>query len=133
MNEVVKNEVVRLLDVGMIYPISNSPWVCPSHVVPKKGGIKVVENAKHDLVHTRVVTKWRVCIIDYRRLNKSTWNDHFPLPFIDQMVERVSGHIFYYFLDGMNGCFQIPIALEDQEITTSTWPIWNFCISMYAI
>ncbi|RVW13543.1 Retrovirus-related Pol polyprotein from transposon 17.6 [Vitis vinifera] len=68
---------------------------------------------------------WRVCI-DYRRLNSVTRKDHFPLPFMDQVLERVSGHPFYCFLDGYSGYFQIEIDLEDQEKTTFTCPFGTF-------
>jgi len=70
-------------------------------------------------VPTGIETGWRVCI-DYSKLNFVTRKDHFPLPFIDQMLERVAGHAYYYFLDGYSGYNQIPIAPEDQEKTTST-------------
>ncbi|CAN6723534.1 unnamed protein product [Malus baccata var. baccata] len=87
MLEVVKKEVIKLLDCGVIYPISDSHWVSPVQVVPKKSGITVVKNEEQELVPTRVVTGWRVCI-DYRKLNAMTRKDHFPLPFLDQMLER---------------------------------------------
>ena len=74
---------------------------------------------------TRLTTGWRVCI-DYRRLNAVTRKDHFPLPFIDQLLERVSRHPFYYFLDGYSGHFQIEIAPEDQEKTTFTCPFGTY-------
>ncbi|XP_048228285.1 uncharacterized protein LOC125369555 [Ricinus communis] len=125
MKEVVKKEVIKLLDVGLIYPISDSSWVSPVQVVPKKGGITVVRNEKDELIPTQTVTGFRVCI-DYRRLNDATRKDHFPLPFIDQMIERLAGHMFYCFLDGFSGYFQIPIALEDQEKTTFTCPYGTF-------
>jgi len=125
MKEVVKAEVVKLLDAGIIYPISDSAWVSPTQVVPKKGGMTVVKNEKNELIPTRTVTGWRVCI-DYRRLNDATRKDHFPLPFIDQMLERLAGHQYYCFLDGMSGYFQIPIAPEDQEKTTFTCPYGTF-------
>ncbi|KAL5575038.1 hypothetical protein UlMin_016737 [Ulmus minor] len=99
MQEVVKKEVVKLMDAGIIYPISDSSWVSPVQVVPKKGGMTVVKNDKNELIPTRTVTGWRVCI-DYRKLNDATRKDHFPLPFIDQMLERLSGHDYYCFLDG---------------------------------
>ncbi|CAL9005375.1 unnamed protein product, partial [Prunus brigantina] len=86
MKEVVRAEVLKLLDVGIIYPISDSKWVSPVQVVPKKSGITVVRNKKNELVPTRTITGWRVCI-DYRKLNTSTRKDHFPLPFIDQMLD----------------------------------------------
>nr|GFA98003.1 DNA-directed DNA polymerase [Tanacetum cinerariifolium] len=92
-------EVIKLLDVGLIYLISDSPWVSPVHCVPKKGGFTVVENEDNELLTTRLVTDWRVCI-DYRKLNKATRKDHFPLPFIDQMLERLAGNQYYCFLDG---------------------------------
>lgn len=125
MKEVVRAEVLKLLDVGIIYPISDSRWVSPVQVVPKKSGITVVKNEKNELVPTRTVTGWRVCI-DYRKLNTSTRKDHFPLPFIDQMLERLSGHAYYCFLDGFSGYNQIPIAPEDQEKTTFTCPFGTF-------
>ncbi|RVW33162.1 Transposon Ty3-I Gag-Pol polyprotein [Vitis vinifera] len=76
-------------------------------------------------VSTRPTSGWRVCI-DYRRLNSVTRKDHFPLPFMDQVLERVSGHPFYCFLDGYSGYFQIEIDLEDQEKTTFTCPFGTF-------
>ncbi|XP_058784400.1 uncharacterized protein LOC131659192 [Vicia villosa] len=121
MKEVVRKEVVKLLDAGMIYPISDSSWVSPVHVVPKKGGTTVVKNEKNELIPTRTVTRWRVCI-DYRRLNQATRKDHFPLPFIDQMLERLAGHDYYCFLDGYSGYNQIAVAPEDQEKTAFTCP-----------
>ncbi|GJT93480.1 reverse transcriptase domain-containing protein [Tanacetum coccineum] len=103
IHEVIKNEVLKLLDAGMIYSISDSPWVSPVHCVPKKGGITVVANKENELIPTRLVTGWRVCI-DYRKLNEATRKDHFPLPFMDQMLERLAGNEFYCFLDGFSGC-----------------------------
>ncbi|GKE78080.1 hypothetical protein Tco_1544200 [Tanacetum coccineum] len=64
IHDVIKKEVEKLLDAGLIYPISNSPWVSPVHCVPKKGGITVVKNDDDDLIPTRLVTGWKVCI-DY--------------------------------------------------------------------
>ncbi|KAJ9561764.1 hypothetical protein OSB04_006924 [Centaurea solstitialis] len=125
MQEVVKKEVIKLLDTGIIYPISDSPWVSPVQVVPKKGGLTVVTNDNNELVSTRTVTGWRVCI-DYRKLNDATRKDYFPLPFIDQMLERLAGNEYYCFLDGFSGYFQIPIDPEDQEKTTFTCPFGTF-------
>nr|GEW85841.1 reverse transcriptase domain-containing protein [Tanacetum cinerariifolium] len=93
IHEVIKKEVIKLLDAGMIYPIFDSPWVSPIHCVPKKGGITVVENENNELIPTRLVTGWRVCI-DYRKLNDVTRKYHFPLPFMDQMLERLAGMNF---------------------------------------
>ncbi|KAL6327240.1 hypothetical protein AAG906_015590 [Vitis piasezkii] len=102
LQEVVRVEVLKLLQAGIIYPISDSPWVSPTQVVPKKSGITVVQNEKGEEITTRLTSGWRVCI-DYRKLNAVTRKDHFPLPFIDQVLERVSGHPFYCFLDGYSG------------------------------
>ncbi|CAL8135446.1 unnamed protein product [Prunus armeniaca] len=125
MTEVVKTEVLKLWDAGIIYPISDSDWVSPIQVVPKKSGITVVKNDKNELVPTRIVSSWRMCI-DYRKLNSATRKDHFPLPFIDQILERVAGHEFYCLLDGYSGYYQIGIAIEDQEKTTFTCPFGTF-------
>ncbi|GJS77943.1 reverse transcriptase domain-containing protein [Tanacetum coccineum] len=119
IHEVIKKEVIKLLDAGMIYPFSDSPWVSPIHCVPKKGGITVVANEDNELIPTQLVTGWRVCI-DYRKLNKAIRKDHFSLPFMDQMLERLAGNEFYCFLDGFLGYFQIPIDPQDQEKTTFT-------------
>ncbi|RVW84204.1 Retrovirus-related Pol polyprotein from transposon 17.6 [Vitis vinifera] len=89
MQEVVRVEVLKLLQAGIIYPISDSPWVSPTQVVPKKSGIT--------------------------RLNAVTRNDHFPLPFIDQMLERVSRHPFYCFLDDYSG--RMPFGLCNAPAT----------------
>ncbi|GKC94981.1 reverse transcriptase domain-containing protein, partial [Tanacetum coccineum] len=125
IHDVIKKEVEKLLDAGLIYPISNSPWVSPVHCVPKKGGFTVVENDKNKLIPTRLVMGWRVCI-DYRKLNEATRKDHFPLPFMDQMLERLAGNDYYCFLDSFSGYFQIPIDLKDQEKTTFTCPYGTF-------
>ncbi|GJR33183.1 reverse transcriptase domain-containing protein [Tanacetum coccineum] len=98
IHEVIKQEVIKLLDAGLIYPISDSPWVSPVHCVPKKGGITVVKNEENELIPTRLVTGWRVCI-DYQKLNDATRKDHFPLPFMDQMLERLAENEYYCFLD----------------------------------
>nr|GFA70261.1 DNA-directed DNA polymerase [Tanacetum cinerariifolium] len=103
IHDVIKKEVEKLFDAGLIYPISDSPWVSPVHCVPKKGGFIVIENKENELILTRLVTRWRVCI-DYRKLNKATRKDHFPLPFMDQMLERLVGNEYYCFLDGFSGC-----------------------------
>ncbi|RVX01276.1 Retrovirus-related Pol polyprotein from transposon 297 [Vitis vinifera] len=89
MQEVVRSEVLKLLQAGIIYPISDSLWVSPTQVVPKKSGIL--------------------------RLNSVTRKDHFPLPFMDQVLERVSGHPFYCFLDGYSG--RMPFGLCNAPAT----------------
>ncbi|RDY12472.1 hypothetical protein CR513_02730, partial [Mucuna pruriens] len=108
--DVVKKEVIKLLAIGIIYPISDSQWVNPVQVVPKKSGM---------------TNSWRVCI-DYKRLNQATHKDHFPLPFIDQVLGKLSRKSHYCFLDGFSGYVQIHIALEDQHKTTFTCPFGTF-------
>nr|GEW26240.1 DNA-directed DNA polymerase [Tanacetum cinerariifolium] len=125
MQEVVKKEIVKLLDTGIIYPITDNTWVSPIHCVPKKGGITVVINKNDELVPTRTVTGWRVCI-DYRKLNEAIAKDHFPLSFMDQMLERLAGNKYFYFLDGFSRYFQILIDPNDQEKTTFTCPFEVF-------
>nr|GEU74867.1 reverse transcriptase domain-containing protein [Tanacetum cinerariifolium] len=101
------------------------PTVSPVHCVPKKDGFTVVTNEENELIPTRLVTGWRVCI-DYRKLNEATRKDHFPLPFMDQMLERLAGNEYYCFLNGFFGYFQIPIDPRDQEKTTFTCPYGMF-------
>ncbi|KAL1199582.1 putative mitochondrial protein [Cardamine amara subsp. amara] len=125
LKDVVKKEIMKLLEAGVIYAISDSNWISHVHVVPKKGGITVVENDKNELIPTRIVTSHRMCI-DYRKLNDATRKDHFPLPFIDQMLERLANHPYYCFLDGFSGFFQIPIHPDDQEKTTFTCPYGTY-------
>ncbi|XP_078433682.1 uncharacterized protein LOC144704977 [Wolffia australiana] len=125
MAEVVKTEIMKWLDAGFIYAISDSPWVSPIHVVPKKTGLTVVKNEKGEEVQTRVASSWRICI-DYRKLNAVTKKDHYPLPFIDQILERLAGHEYYCFLDGYSGYNQIEIDELDQEKTTFTCPVGTF-------
>ncbi|XP_062103105.1 uncharacterized protein LOC133814123 [Humulus lupulus] len=105
--------------------INDSSWVRPIQCVPKKGGVTVVANENNELIPTRQVSGWHVCM-DYRKLNKATWKDHFLLPFIDQMLDRLAGKEFYCFLDGYSGYNQISIMLEDQEKTTFTCPYGTF-------
>lgn len=136
IHEVIKQEVLKLLDTGLIYPISDSPWVSTIHCVPKKGGITVVTNEENELIPTRLVTGWRVCI-DYRKLNDATRKDHFALPFMDQMLERLAGNEYYCFLDCFLGYFQIPIDPHDQEKTISRAPTEllhiDECLSAYVM
>ena len=112
MKEVVRKEVLKWLNGGFIYAISDSSWVSPVHVVPKKCGFTEIKNEKNELIPTRIVTGWRVCI-DYKKLNTATRKDHFPLPFIEQMLDRLAGHPHFYFLDGYSGYNQISIAPKD--------------------
>nr|GFA02415.1 hypothetical protein [Tanacetum cinerariifolium] len=90
-----------------------------------QGGFTVVENEENELIPTRLVTGWPVCI-DYQKLNEATRKDHFPLPFMDQMLKRLARNEFYYFLDGFSGYFKIPFEPRDQEKTTFTCPDGTF-------
>ena len=111
LREIVKIELQKLLDASFIYPISDSKWVSPLVIVPKKGG------------------KWRICV-DYRELNKATKKDHFPLPFIDQVLDTLAGKKYFSFLDGYSGYNQISIAPEDQDKTKFTCPWDTFAYSI---
>ena len=107
LKDIVKEELQKLLNVNFIYPISDSKWVSPLVVVPKKNG------------------KWKICI-DYRELNKDALKDYFPLPFIDQVLDTFVGKKHFSFLDGFSGYSKIQIAPEDQEKNTFTFPWGTF-------
>ncbi|KAJ9553598.1 hypothetical protein OSB04_017643 [Centaurea solstitialis] len=146
MKEVVQKEVLKLLKSGIIYPIFDSPWVSPVQVVPKKGGMTVIKNDRGELISTRPVTGWRMCI-DYRKLNLATRKDHFPLPF-RVMFTRVYPTCHQKLLwvertkmmasdgspaiggervkDGYSGFLQIPVHPNDQEKTMFTCPYGTF-------
>jgi hypothetical protein len=85
------------------------------HYVPKKGGITVVPNDENELVAQRTVTGYRMCV-DFRKLNKVTKKIHCPLPFMDQMLESLSKHSHFCFLDGYSGFSQIPVHKDDQVL-----------------
>ena len=119
--EAVKEEILKWLNAKIIYPISDSQL----HVVPKKARVTVMTNEKGKEIQTRLPTKWRVCI-DYQKLNSATKKDHFPLRFIDQILDRLAGSSYFYFLDGYSGYNQIVIHLNDQEKTTFTCPFGTF-------
>jgi hypothetical protein len=108
MKEVSRNEILKFLEAGIIYPIADSRWVSPVHCVPKKGGITIVPHDKNELIPQRIITGYRM-VIDFRKLNKATRKYHYPLRFIDQMLERVSKHTHFCFLDGYFGFSQIPV------------------------
>ena len=119
MKEVVRKEVLKWLDAGVIYPISNSLWVSPIQVIPKNKGTTVIRTETNAPLPSRTDTGWRICI-DYRKLNKATRKYHFPLSFQNQMLDWLGRHEYYYFLDGYSGYNQITISPEDQEKTTFT-------------
>ena len=98
MREVVKKEVLKLLHARIIYLVPHSEWVSPVQIMPKKGCMIVIKNKKNELIPQRTVTGWWICI-DYRKLNKATKKDHFPLLFIDEMLEQLANHSFFCFLD----------------------------------
>lgn len=134
MKEVVRKEVVKFLDAGLIYPISDNSWVSLVHMVPKKGGTTVNMNEKNELIPTRTVIGWKVCI-DYRRLNTATRKNHFPLLFIDQMLERLVGHNYYCFLDRYSGYNQIVVSPEDQDKISLTclYGIFSYIIMSFGL
>ena len=87
MMEVVEAEILKLLDAGVIYPITDSKWVVPIHVVPKKTGITLVKNKNDELIPTRISSGWRMCV-DYRKFNLSTCKDYSTLV---QIISQRSG------------------------------------------
>ena len=117
--EVVKEEILKWLNAEIIYPISDSQWVSPVHVVPKKAGVTVTMNEKGEEIQKRLLKKWRVCI-DYRKLNSTMKKGHFPLPFINQILDRLAGSSYFCFLDEYSGYNQIAIHPDDQVKTTFT-------------
>ena len=104
LKDIVKEELLKVLNARFIYPISDSKWVSPLVVVPKK-----------------VTGKWCICV-DFWELNKATLKDYFPFPFIDQVLDTLSDKQYFSFLDGYSGYNQILIAPEDQDKTTFTFP-----------
>ena len=113
LKDIVKKEFQKILNVGFIYPISDSKWVSPLVVVPKK-----------------VTGKWRICV-DFRELNKSTLKDYFPFPFIDQVLDTLLGKQYFSFLDRYSGYNQILIALEDQDKTTFKCPSGTYAYRVF--
>lgn len=95
MQEVVRKENIKWLDVSVIYPIADTKWVCPVQCVPKKGGITMVLNEKNELIPMRSVIEWRV-YMNYKKRNSWLEKDHFPIPFIDQMLDRLAGRIVLF-------------------------------------
>ena len=129
MKEEVRKEVIRLLDAGVIYPISDSKWVSPAHCIPKQGSLTVIQNDEDELIPVRTVTGYKMCI-DFRKINKDTFKDHKPLPFMEQILERLSNNSYFCFLDGYSGYSQIAIQPEDQEKTTFTCPYGTYAYKL---
>eukprot|EP00253_Pinus_taeda_P007596 PITA_07596 len=122
LREIVKEELQKLLNVNFIYPISDSRWVSPLVIVPKNNDSRWVSPL---VIVPKKNGKWRVCI-NYRELNKATLKDHFPLPFIDQVLDTLAGKKYFSFLDGFSGYNRIQVAPEDQDKTTFTCPWGTF-------
>nr|GEZ29636.1 reverse transcriptase domain-containing protein [Tanacetum cinerariifolium] len=115
----------KLSDIQGINPEFCTHKILMEEDYKPAGSFIVVENEENELIPTRLVTEWRVCI-DYRKLNEATRKDHFPLPFMDQMLERLTRNEYYCFLDGFSGYFQSPIDPRNQEKTTFTCPYRTF-------
>jgi hypothetical protein len=127
MRDKVKKEVLKLLEAGVTYPIFDSEWVSPVQVVLKNGGITIIHNEKNELIPQQTVTDWRICI-DSWKVNKATRKDHFPLPIIDQMLERLPNHSFFCYIDGYSGYHLIldPSGRPEQDHLHMS--IWHFRI-----
>lgn len=114
MKDVVRKKVIKLLDAGIVYPIYNSKLVSQVQCVPKMGGMTMVTNYKNKLIPTRSVIGWRICM-DYIKFNEATRKDHYLVPFIDQMLDRLTGQEYYCSLNGYSGYSHIVIAHKDQQ------------------
>nr|GEX69843.1 reverse transcriptase domain-containing protein [Tanacetum cinerariifolium] len=123
--EFCTHKILWRMTLNQRFNTKESPWVILVHCVPKKGAFTVVENEENELIPTRLVTGWCVCV-DYRKLNDATHKDQFPLPLMDQMLERLPGNEYYCFLDGFSGYFQIPIDPQHQGKTIFTCPNETF-------
>nr|GEW06091.1 reverse transcriptase domain-containing protein [Tanacetum cinerariifolium] len=136
IHDVIKKEVEKLLDARLFYPISDSPWVSPVHYVSKKGGFTVVENEENELIRTRLVIGWRVCI-DYHKLNEATRKYHFSLPFMDQMLERLAEASTIVFSMVSRVTFKFPSILKIKKIPHSRVLMKYLptvtCLSAYAM
>ena len=112
----MKEELQKQLDVGLIYPILDSEWVSPLVLVPKKNG------------------KWRICV-DYREVNKYIKKEHFPVPFIDQVLDGLVGKKFFFFLDVFSGYNQIQINTKDEDNNTFTclWGTFSYRVIPFGL
>lgn len=111
LRDIVKRELQKLLDINFIYPIFDNEWVSPLIIVPNKNG------------------KWRMCV-DYRELNKDMQKDHFPFPFINQVLDTLSGNTYFSFLDGSSGYNQIHITLKDLHFP---WGTFSYCFLAFGL
>ena len=102
MKDVVRKEVIRLLEGGIIYPISDSKWVNPVHSIPKHGGITIIQNDKYEVLPSRTITEHKM-YVDFRKLNKITIKEHQPLPFMEQIIDRITLNSYYCLLDDYSG------------------------------
>lgn len=125
MKDVIRKDILKLLDIGVIFSISDSKWENPFHVEQKKCGIMLVINTDDQIIPIRVHNGWWL-YVDYMKLNIVIQKDHFSLLFIDHMLERLVGHSHYYFLDGSLGYNQFLVAPEDQEKTIFTCPYGTY-------
>ena len=123
--EVVKEEILKWLNTEIIYPISDSQWVSSLHIIMNKARVTVTTNEKGEEIQKNLLKKWRV-YIDYQKLNSAMKKDHFPLPFIDQILDRLAGSSYFYFLYGYSGYNHIAIHPNDQEKKTFTCPFGTF-------
>lgn len=112
MKDVLRKEVIKWLDAGIMYPKSDSIWVSPTHCVPKKGGIKFLTNQKNEFTPSKNNDGWRICM-DYRKLNDATRKENYAVHFIDQTLEKLSCQEYNCFMDGYLGYNQIVITQED--------------------
>ena len=125
MKDVVINEILKLLDARIIYPIADSRWVSPVHCVPKKGGMTVVANDNNELIPQRTVVGYRMCI-DYRKLNKATRKDHYPLPFIDQMLEYYLRILTFVSLMVILVSLKLLLNMKIKKYLYLS--LWNLCL-----
>ena len=89
--ERVKAELDKLLKAKFISPVDAAPWLSPMVIIPKKNGTL------------------RICV-DFRKLNAATKKDHYPLPYMEEIIDEVAGHEMYSFLDCFSGYYQVAMA-----------------------
>nr|GEZ36401.1 hypothetical protein [Tanacetum cinerariifolium] len=131
IHDVIKQEVLKLLDAGLIYPIFDSPWVSPVQCVTKKGGFTVVENEENELILARLVTGWHVCI-DYRKLNDATRKDHFSSTVYRSNAREINGKLVLLFSRLFLWLFLNSHRSKRSSENHIHLPIWNVCLPSYA-